>query len=205
MTCIVGYVDKDGVYIGGDSAAVSDDLSYNIINDEKVFLKGEMIFGFSSSFRMGQLLRYKVRIPNHPKGMDDIQYMATLFIDSVKKCFVENDYNDMVADDAAFIIGYKGKLYSVFSDFQIHHSKENYVATGSGEYFALGAMYALTLAEKEAIKKISENESTKKLIDKDPIKKMEIALSAASTFSMCVKPPYTFVKLLNKKKNASKK
>ena len=69
MTCIVGFIDKDGVYIGGDSCALStDDYSYNIRQDEKVFQKGEFIFGYSASFRMGQIIRFKLRTPNHPKG-----------------------------------------------------------------------------------------------------------------------------------------
>ena len=117
MTCIVGYVDKNGVYIGGDSAAVSeDDLSYNIRSDEKVFTKGEFIFGYSTSFRMGQLLRYKLKIPAHPKGMDTTQYMVTLFIDAIRRCFEDNDYNDMTTEDGgSFMLGYKGKLYVVLS------------------------------------------------------------------------------------------
>lgn len=181
MTCIIGLIDKDGVYIGGDSAAISDDdLSYNIRHDEKVFLKGEFIFGYSASFRMGQLLRYKLRVPNHPKGMDDFQYMATLFVDAVKKCFQDNDYNDIVEDSGSFMVGYKGKIYGILSDYQVASPKENYTAMGCGEQFAMGAMFSSP--------------------EKDPIKKMEIALNAAVTFSMGVKPPFTFVKLLNKKK-----
>lgn len=186
MTCIIGYIDKDGVYIGGDSAAVSqEDLSYNIISDEKVFVKGEFIFGYSASFRMGQLIRYKLRIPAHPKGMDDMQYMATLFIDAAKKCFDENDYMEMMNEDgSAFMVGYRGKIYIVYSDFHVANPKENFVALGCGEFFAMGAMYAST--------------------EKDPVKKMEIALNAAVTFSMGVKPPFVFVKILNKKRTIKK-
>lgn len=186
MTCIVGCIDKNGVYIGGDSAAVSeDDLSYNIISGSKVFQKGEFIFGFSSSFRMGQILEHKLRIPNHPKGMDDFKFMVTLFIDSVKKCFQESDYNEMVLDEGSFLVGYNGKLYAVFSDYQINQPKENFAAMGCGEFFALGAMYAT--------------------VETDPQKKMEVALNAAVKFSAGVKPPFTFVKLPNKKKAVRKK
>ena len=186
MTCIVGLVDKEGVYIGGDSAAVSeDDLSYNIRSDEKVFTKGEFIFGYSTSFRMGQLLRYKLKIPAHPKGMDSTQYMVTFFIDAVRRCFEDNDYNEMMtADGGSFMIGYKGKLYVILSDYQVAQAKENYAALGCGENFAMGAMYAS--------------------VEKDPIKKIEIALSAAVAFSMGVKPPFNYVKLLNKKRPVKK-
>jgi ATP-dependent protease HslVU (ClpYQ) peptidase subunit len=187
MTCIVGYIDKEGVYIGGDSAAISaDDLSYNIRSDEKVFAKGEFIFGYSTSFRMGQLLRYKLRIPAHPKGMENHQYMATLFIDAVKKCFEDNDYSDMMSQEGGcFMVGYQGKLYTILPDYQVAMAREAYTALGCGEHIALGAMYASN--------------------EKDPIKKIEIALNASVTFSMGVKPPFNYVKLLNKKKPIRKK
>lgn len=187
MTAIVGYIDKEGVYIGGDSAAISeDDLSYNIIGDEKVFTKGDFIFGYSTSFRMGQLLRYKLKIPAHPKGMDNHQFMITLFVDAVKRCFEDNDYTEMMTEEGGcFMVGYKGKIYVVLSDYQVAIPKENYTALGCGELIARGAMYAST--------------------EKDPIKKIEIALNAAVTFSMGVKPPFSYVKLLNKRRIITKK
>jgi ATP-dependent protease HslVU (ClpYQ) peptidase subunit len=64
MTCIVGMVENGKVYIGGDSAGVSG-FDYHIREDQKVFQNGDMIFGFTSSFRMGQLLQYSLKIPDH--------------------------------------------------------------------------------------------------------------------------------------------
>lgn len=187
MTCIIGYIDKEGVYIGGDSAAITaDDLSYNIRSDTKVFTKGEFIFGYSTSFRMGQLLRYKLRIPSHPKGMEEHQYMATIFVDAVKKCFEDNDYSDMMGvEGGCFLVGYQGRLFSILSDYQVAEPRESYSSIGCGEHIAMGAMFAS--------------------VEKDPIKKLEIALNAAVTFSMGVKPPFNYVKLLNKKRATRKK
>ena len=180
MTCVVGFIDKEGVYIGGDSCCLTEgDLSYNIRLDTKVFEKGEFIFGYCASFRMGQILRFKLRTPNHPKGMDDFQYMATLFIDAVRKCFVDSDYNDIAEDDGSFLVGYNGKLYAIYNDYQVGQPKESYMAMGCGEHFALGAMHAT--------------------VEKEPYKKIEVALNAAAAFSMGVRPPFNYVKLLNKK------
>ncbi len=187
MTCIVGYIDKEAIYIGGDSAAIDvDELTYSSRADKKVFKKGDMIFGFSFSFRMGQLLRYKLRIPSHPRGMDNMQYMVTLFVDSVRKCFEDNGYNDMgTSEGGSFMVGYKGKLYSISNDYQVSELLQNYTALGCGESFALGALFA----SKE----------------RDPIKKVEIALSAATNFSMGVKPPFEIVKLIYKERSPTKK
>lgn len=191
MTCIVGIVNKDGVYIGGDSAAISsEDLSYNIRTDTKVFLKGEFIIGFSTSFRMGQLLRYKFRIPAHPKGMDTHQFMATLFIDAVKKCFDDNGYNEMTTGDGGCImVGYKGCLFTILPDYQVSQAKENYASLGCGELIALGAMNVL---------------SALGILEKEPEKKIEMVLNATVAHSMGVKPPFTIEKILNRKRTTKK-
>lgn len=63
MTCIVGLVDKGSIYMGGDSAGVAG-LSVTTRADEKVFLNGPFIMGFTTSFRMGQILRYKFVPPD---------------------------------------------------------------------------------------------------------------------------------------------
>jgi ATP-dependent protease HslVU (ClpYQ) peptidase subunit len=64
MTCIVGVNHNGNIYIGGDSAGVAG-LQLQIRSDEKVFLTGDFIMGFTTSFRMGQLLRYAFSPPEH--------------------------------------------------------------------------------------------------------------------------------------------
>ena len=61
MTCIVGLVHEGVVYIGGDSAGVGG-MSLTVRADEKVFQNGEFLMGFTTSFRMGQLLRYSLKL-----------------------------------------------------------------------------------------------------------------------------------------------
>jgi len=65
MTCIVGIQHDGRVYIGGDSAGVA---GYSITSraDAKVFTVGPYVMGFTSSFRMGQLLRYGLKAPKPP-------------------------------------------------------------------------------------------------------------------------------------------
>jgi ATP-dependent protease HslVU (ClpYQ) peptidase subunit len=178
MTCVVGIVRKEGVYLGADSGAFNeDDLTYNVRKDEKIFKRGEMIIGFCSSFRMGQLLRYRLELPKHPRNMDDLEYMSTLFVDAVKTCFEQNDYDDFKEEDCNFMVGYKGGLYVVMQDFQVAVHDEGYAAIGSGEAIAIGALYATKEEPAE--------------------KSMEIALNAAENHSMAVKKPFKYVSLLN--------
>lgn len=118
LTCIVGIQEKDTVYIGADSAGIAG-LSLSIRSDEKVFTNGPFIMGFTTSFRMGQLLRYKFNPPKQTSNQDDMKYMVTDFIDSCRQCFAANGFGDRDATQGGtFLVGYKGKLYTVEADYQ---------------------------------------------------------------------------------------
>ena len=56
MTCIAGLIEDGNIWIGGDSAAVTH---YRMMKraDTKVFINGPFLIGFTSSYRMGQILQ----------------------------------------------------------------------------------------------------------------------------------------------------
>lgn len=175
MTCIVGLVHEGDVYIGGDSAGIAG-LSLSIRSDEKVFGNGPFIMGFTTSFRMGQLLRYKFAPPAQTVHQDDMEYMVTSFIDACRQCFSGNGFGDKEATHGGnFLVGYKGKLYNIEGDHQVGLPKAPFDAVGCGSDLALGAMYA-----------------TEGL---NPEERIRLALSAASCFSAGVSPPFTILKL----------
>jgi ATP-dependent protease HslVU (ClpYQ) peptidase subunit len=187
MTCIVGLVHDGDVYIGGDSAGIAG-LSVSIRADEKVFGNGPFIMGFTSSFRMGQLLRYKFAPPAQTVHQTDMEYMVTSFIDAVRQCFAGNGFGDKDASVGGnFLVGYKGKLYNIESDHQVGVPTLAYDAVGCGTDLALGALYAT-----EGV---------------PPEQRINAALSAASAFSAGVAPPFIILKLEgeNKKPKAKPK
>ena len=83
MTCIVGLVHKDKVFIGGDSAA-STGTSIAIRKGSKVFARGNFIFGCEGSFRMIQLLKFSLILPK-TKIIDVEKYLCTSFVKEVKR------------------------------------------------------------------------------------------------------------------------
>src|SRR5262245_34038271 len=85
MTCIVGFVEGRSVWIGGDSAGVGG-YDLTVRADEKVCRNGPMLFWFTSSFRMGQLLRYGLTVPERFPSMDVDKFMVTTFVDAVREC-----------------------------------------------------------------------------------------------------------------------
>lgn len=180
MTCIIGLVEDGKVYIAGDSAGVAG-FDYHIREDQKVFKNGEMIFGFTSSFRMGQLLQYSLKIPDHDPRVGDFKYLCTDFIDAVISCFKEKGYARTESGEVSggqFLIGYKGNLYFVGCDFQIAKVSRPFDSVGCGMYYALGAMDILY------------NDSTITAEEK-----LVKALTTVQDFSAGVRAPFNIVSI----------
>ena len=145
MTCIVGIIDKESrrVLIGADSAGVSG-YDITVRKDQKVFRNGKFVIGCTSSFRMIQLLQYKFKPPKI-KGMDLHEYMCTKFVDKVRRVFESGGYlkkSNEVESGGQFLVGYKDRLFSVDSDFQVQEVADNYDAIGCGDAYAKGVLYA---------------------------------------------------------------
>lgn len=144
MTCIVGIVENGKVTIGGDSAGIGAYV-VTIRADSKVFRNGSFLIGYTSSFRMGQLLRYAFTPPERAADVDVFRYLATSFVDAVRDCFKAGGYARKESEQESggcFLIGYERRLFVVDSDFQVAESALGYIAVGSGAEVALGALYA---------------------------------------------------------------
>ncbi len=188
MTCIVGLVHEGVTYIGGDSLG-SNGHSKTVRKDQKVFHLKDIknaVVGYTSSFRMGQLLMYGTGLidnrDTHEKDIDH-QYLVTKFIPNVIKLFEDGGYSKSISGEkkgGCFLLGYKDKLYQIESDFQVGQSALYYDACGSGEEFALGSLHSTEGTELT------------------PIERIHKALQAATQFSVGVAPPYT---ILNTKNN----
>jgi ATP-dependent protease HslVU (ClpYQ) peptidase subunit len=165
VTCIVGIEYEGTVTIGGDSAAVEGNR-ITVRSDEKVFVNGSYLIGFCDSFRMGQLLRYKLTVPKQKPQSDDFQHMATVFIDSVRKCFLAGGFaktDQGEESGGVFLVGYKGALYCVDSDFHIGRASSGYEAIGCGEEFAIGSISSTTGKPERRVLKaltVAEQHST---------------------------------------------
>lgn len=150
MTCVIGYHTDAGIWIGADSAGTDGYGGQTIRADLKVFNANGMTFGFCGSYRMGQLLRYNLVKPPQPEGMDDYEYMVTLFIDAVRDCLKKGGFTYIsknVEEGGEFLVAYKDGLYHIEDDFQVGMSTRDYEAIGSGGTVASGAMAILTADE----------------------------------------------------------
>lgn len=146
MTCIVGIIKNNKVYLAGDSASSFDHMS-DSINVKKVFhnvYNNDFIFGYTSSFRLGALLQYKFIPPENNWGWDFQRYIATDFINSLKECITEDNY-DVRENGLKFLLGFKNNLIEIQNDYSFFfYSNENeFDSIGCGEQLAKGALSIL--------------------------------------------------------------
>ena len=178
MTCIVGIAHKGKVYLGGDSAGVSG-LDVVVRKDKKVFKNSEFVMGFTSSFRMGQILQYTFTPPEVTNEDDDLMaYMVQKFIPALRKAFKEEGYTSIESNrekGGCFLVGVRGRLFQIDSDFQVGEHINNIAAVGCGEAYAYGSLYA-----QKGNKATSEE-------------KIEAALECAAFFSGGVVAPFNLV------------
>ena len=181
MTCIVGLVRKGRVYLGGDSAGVSG-LDIVARKDTKVFFNGEFIMGFTSSFRMGQVLQYDFKPPEIGDHDDDLMaFMVRKFIPAVRESFKEAGYvrvDSQRESGGCFLVGVRGRLFQIDSDFQVGENLMGYAAVGCGEAYALGSLF--TTGSDKTLK---------------PEWRLQKALEAAANFSGGVCEPFNFVEV----------
>lgn len=173
MTAIVGLAEGRAVHIGGDSAGVSG-LSLVVRRDRKVFQRGRYLFGFTTSFRMGQLIHYAMDVPKPVKrGLDE--FMATTFVDAIRDCLKKGGWarkeNDR-EEGGCFLVGVRGRLYTVYDDYQVARAADGFAAAGCGHDIAVGALFA------------SSGGSLR------PRQRVRLALRAAERFSAGVRGPF---------------
>lgn len=144
MTCIIGLVDKGKVYMGTDSMSAAG-WDVRVTKLPKVFKRDDFLIGYTTSFRMGQLLQHRLVIPvcDEESRMD---YMVCSFVESVRSCLKDNGYTKIehnTEEGGQFLVGYGDRLFVIDSDFQVNEYAEGYDAIGCGSSYALGAMRAL--------------------------------------------------------------
>jgi hypothetical protein len=154
MTCIVGLVAGGRVVLGADSAGVGG-LDLRTRAEAKVFRRGPYLVGYTTSFRMGQLLKYTLKYRCHqewdlitpqPTPKDDLRHMATEFVDNVRECLKAGGFAEKTNEaekGGHFLVGYRGRLYEIESDYQVATFHDAYAAVGCGADFALGALEVL--------------------------------------------------------------
>lgn len=173
MTAIAGFIHDGHVWMGGDSAGVGSSWDLGLRADQKVFRNGEFIFGFTTSFRMGQLLRYKFQPPKQREEQHIMAFMVTDFMDAVRDCLKAGGWakkEHEAETGGVFLVGYRGRLFRIDMDYQVGESLDGYEACGCAEQILRGALFVTT--------------------ELPPGERMELVLHAAERHSAGVRGPF---------------
>lgn len=181
MTAIAGLVHGGRVYIGSDSLS-SNPYNKDVVTNPKVieigtppYGAGPMLVGFTSSWRMGQLLQHKVTLPDVIHATDPLEYLVVHFVDAVRKALKDGGYaetHDGQESGGYFLVGYGGHLFTVQADYSVIESSHGFDATGSGYKEVLAVLHAT------------------RDLKRSPEDRITLALEAASTFTPSVQGPF---------------
>ena len=178
MTCIVGLIDNNKVYIGGDSCGADSNGDRSTRKDTKVFKVGEFTVGYTSSFRMGQLLRFKFKLPKPPRDNKKLyEYMVVKFVEELRKTFKKGGYGNINKEGrdegGTFLVGIRYRLFTIFDDYQVAEKTDGFDSVGCGYPYALGSL-----------------ESTR---GNKPLHRILTALNVAAKFHGAVKGPFRVI------------
>ncbi len=179
MTCIVACKDKCGVvWLGADSAGTANDWTMAQNYAPKIYASGRYLFGFTTSYRMGQIIGLRF-CPPEPINDDLGRFMATAFIDALRACLKDSGWSKKENEresGGTFIAVLNGRIFQVQDDYSVHESPRRYDAVGSGAAVAFGAFAAL--------------EQTKVLDSVPAPELLRIVLTAAQSFNAAVREPF---------------
>lgn len=166
MSCIIGIVDEEHVYMGGDRGA-SDDVSIVSIHTPKIFVRGNWIIGYCGSIGIGQLIEF---IDLEDDVENPYTYIRLSIVEALRNA-MESFGNTPQEHDTGWMIGYKGRLFELSAeDWGVVEVEES--AMGSGGTFALGSLH-----------------TTKQFPVALPTYRIEQALGAAITYSPTCQGP----------------
>ena len=131
MTVVAGLVTPDGCWMGADSLASDESGLASLIATPKVGKFGNMLLGYSGSFKVGQMY-FKVASKAHNPTLEQL-------LESVK-------LPDDLKDDWELIAIEHGRLYEISSNSGALEARKDldgycYGAIGSGAAPALGSLF----------------------------------------------------------------
>ena len=131
MTVVAGLVTPEGAWIGADSLSSTDDGLASLIATPKVGRFGNLLLGYSGSFRVGAMY-FKVAGRSHNPTLEQL-------LESVK-------LPDDLKDDWELLAIEHGHLYEITSnsgplEARKDHDGIAYGAIGSGAAPALGSLF----------------------------------------------------------------
>lgn len=185
MTCIVGLKIGMRVWIGADALSGSpESMQGGPVATPKVIRVGPTLMGFTTSWRMGQVLQYQLNLPQI-ETWDLWRWMSVEFVDACRQAMKSAGYlykENEQEFGGQWLVAVRGQLFAIHSDFQVEVPSLPYAACGCGAPYALGAMHAAHAMSESVTPDMAPHA-------------IRTSLEAAAEFSMGVRGPFTVEEL----------
>ena len=152
MTCIVGLEHDGKVFLGGDIQGTG--WNNKVVHTQpKVFNKAGVIFGYTTSYRFGQILEHGLQDPVVPENPADIyRWLITVLVPDIRNALKLHGYEQ----GGNCLIGVKGQLWELQNDFSVLRSTRGFGAVGSGTEYAVGSVFTSLLDSRPKTDKAAE-------------------------------------------------
>lgn len=158
MTCIVAFKTEEGhSVIAGDYMA-SNGHNFHKVANSKVFSKSDKCaVGYTSSFRMGQILEHYWTLPPRTEGQELENYINVTVIESLRATFKTYGYgmkNGLEDLGGNFLLLYGERIYEVQYNYSVLDYDLEVIAVGSGSDAAQAALYCLLPVKLENVEEM---------------------------------------------------
>jgi hypothetical protein len=155
VTCVVGVVDPGvGVTLGADSCSGGGDASTSILTPKLYKLSPFVAFGFTTSWRFGQILGHHLQI-NAGCPPDPFEWVVAEFVKAMREALDEHGHlkkENSREEGGSLLVAVADRLFGVVDDFGV---------VEYGQVDACGDGFAAATGAMRAAKKISpEMEAT---------------------------------------------
>lgn len=164
MTCIIAYTNGTNSFIAGDKLG-SNGFTHGVVVEPKIFEKKfkkvsenglnkteeTLSMGYTTSFRMGQLLTYNLELPEQKSNQNFMQYLVLEVVPLLRKLYKDEWGSKDTQQDIGggnFLILHNHEIYEVQPDFSVLQPKSHIASVGCGTYHAMASMQAFIIAEK---------------------------------------------------------
>lgn len=182
MTCVIGLVDNEqGVIMGADSAG-SDGHRISTYKAPKVWRHecraGVFLFGVAGSYLPMQVIRHNFDPPRVVEGQDLDEYMVSEFVPALRESLRQAGCDGKDGAEASMgignvLVGFRGRLFEIQSNFTVLESSKGFMAIGSGTDYAMGCLYGNEASSLDGVERIRQ------------------ALVCAESFVTTVRGPFT--------------
>lgn len=175
MTCIVSIETPEGVILGADSAVGSG--WFTQFRGAKLARVADHLFAFAGDVRAGDLVRHTLRLLPPPKKQIH-RHVVSVVVPALRECLkagalaITKESAEQTGG-ASFLLGVRGQLFEVATDYSVCRAGHGYMAGGCGREIAAGAL-ASTHGQ-------------------EPRQRLRAALEAAERHSLGVRRPFRFL------------